>query len=70
MICVFSLSICYLVAVGLSYGTWDLQYLLQHVRSFTVSCGIPGQGLNPGPALEVGSLSHWTTGEVPDLDVL
>ena len=54
MICVFSFSICYLVAVGLSYGTWDLQYLLQHVRSFTVSCGIPGQGLNPGPCIGSG----------------
>ena len=52
--CVFSfllVFIYYLVALGLSYGMWDLQYLLQHVRAFIVSCGISSQGLNLGPCI-------------------
>ena len=41
----------YLAAPGLSCGMWDL---------------VPWRGIEPGPpALGAGSLSHWTTREVP-----
>ena len=43
----------YLAVPGLSCGTRDVQFSLQHVGSLVAACGIefPDQGLNPGPYL-------------------
>ena len=57
----------YLAAPGLSCHVRDL-----HCSMWALSCGmrdlVPGPGMEPGPpALEVRSLNHWTTREVPYL---
>ena len=47
--------IIYLAALGLSCGMWDL---------------VPWPGIEPGPhALGAQSLTHWTTREVPRLNI-
>ena len=75
---VFFVVFIYLDVPGLSCSTQDLRSSLQlsgSIWSFsrcmrTLSCGmwdlVPWPGIEPGPpALEVQSLSHWATREVP-----
>ena len=64
----FKYSNIYLAAPGLSCGTRDLFFLIVACELLVKACGIqfPDHGSDSGPsALGVGSLSHWTTREVP-----
>ena len=74
----------YLVAPGLSCGTWGLRCFVQDLRCcvrdlncgmWALSCSlwdlVPWPGIEPGPpALGAWSLNHWTTREVLEIFIL